>query len=502
MGAADHELVSLAGISHAFGGVTVLDDVDLVVHPGEVHGLVGENGAGKSTLMKILNGVHSVQHGQIQIDGTNVRFGSPADARRAGIGMVFQEFSLVPSLTVAQNVMLHAEPRTRWGLIDERRLQASARDVFARIGVDVDVTRLMSELGPAQWQLTEVAKVLAMDIKLLVLDEPTSALTRAESAALFDRIRHLSSQGIGVVYISHRMEEILSICDRVTVLRDGKRVMCRPAADLTVESMIEAIVGRASAALEFRGSTARTTTERLSVTNLTTPRLRDVSFTLCAGEVVGLVGLVGSGRSEVLRALFGLDRRTAGEIAVDGAVQAVRSPRQATAVGLALVPEDRRREGLVLDHAVRSNVLLANYAGLQRFGLVDERPAAALVRQLTSRVGVRAASLRMPVNQLSGGNQQKTVVAKWLGRQPKVLLLDEPTAGIDIGAKAEIVELIRTLAAEGTAIIIASSDLPEVLAVSDRLMVLRDGVLCRTIERTAVRDDVHLQQIIQEANAA
>lgn len=496
-------LISLAGIRHEFSGVAVLKDVDLAVYPGQVHGLVGENGAGKSTLMKLLIGVHRLQTGTIEIDGRKVVFGSPADARASGIGMVFQEFSLVPTFTVAQNVLLHNEPRNRLGVIREGELHRRAEQLFQRMGVDIDVTQTMSELGPAQWQLTEIAKALAGDVKLLILDEPTSTLTRTESAALFALVRHLTAQGIGVVYISHRMEEILAICDQVTVLRDGSRVLSEPASALTVETMIEAIVGRAATkALAFQGNDSAVGPERLGVSGLRAGRVNGVSFEVAAGEVLGIVGLVGSGRSEVLRAIFGLDRRTAGEVRIDGEPRAVRRPSEAMRAGIALVPEDRRREGLIVDHPIRSNILLAMYRRLHRGPVVDDHQGDRHAVDVSRRVGLRARSLRDPVRLLSGGNQQKAVVAKWLGRQPSVLLLDEPTAGIDIGAKTEIVELIRQLAAGGTSIVMVSSDLPEILAVCDRILIMRDGAVHHTMRRTDIQDDAHLQRLIQAGTAA
>jgi len=499
----DHHIVTLTGIGKTFGGVRVLGGVDFSVGPGQVHGLVGENGAGKSTLMKILSGVYPVEEGTLLMDGESRSFSSPEDAQRRGIGMVFQEFSLVPTLSVAENVMLHQEPRTVLGLIDERATVSAAQALFAEMDVDIDVRKRMSDFGPAQWQLTEIAKSLAREVRLLILDEPTSSLTRSESVILFDLISRLTARGIGIVYISHRMEEILQVCDHVTVLRDGQLVLSSPAAELTVQDIVVAVVGRASEDhFEWRPRARPVGPVLLQIENVSTAALTEVTVSVRESEVVGLVGLVGSGRSELLRAVFGVDRKDSGTVSISGEMVAINNPRDAVRAGIALIPEDRRVEGLVLQHSVTSNIILTLYGALTRWIFVRNSAARATVAKLAKSVGIRAPSFEVPMFQLSGGNQQKAVIAKWLGTHPRVLLMDEPTAGIDIGAKGEVVEVVRSLAEQGNAILIVSSDLPELLAVSDRVLIMRAGRIEESHERSALVDDAHLQRLIQGAGHA
>ncbi|NJC86582.1 sugar ABC transporter ATP-binding protein [Planosporangium mesophilum] len=490
----------MEAVHKSFNGVPVLHGVDFDLRRGEVHALLGENGAGKSTLMKILQGVYAPDGGEVRVDGRHVRLGSTHDARAAGIGMVFQEFSLVPTLSVARNVFLAREPRGRFGLVDDGEVVRRTRAVFAQMGVDVDPRATVGSLSTAYWQLTEIAKALAQNARVLIMDEPTASLARHEAEALFALVDRLKAAGISVIYISHRMEEVYRVADRVTVLRDGRRVVTAPLADVTPAQLIEHIIGRRMEnAFAWRERTVdRSGTPVLELRELSAgPRVRGVSLTLHRGEVLGLAGLMGSGRTELARALFGIDRARAGQVLVDGRPVDLTSPRAAMAAGIALIPEDRREQGLVLDHSVRDNLLLPLLPGLSRGPLLNDRRGSETARSLIDRLRIRVANAGRPVRLLSGGNQQKVVIAKWLATDPEVLVMDEPTVGVDVGTKSEIITTIRDLADQGKAIIVISSELPELLAVSDRIVVLRAGAVDRELDRRDIPDEEHLQMAIQ-----
>jgi len=492
--------VEMRGIDKAFNGVAVLTDVDFELRPGETHAVVGENGAGKSTLMKILQGVHPLDAGEILIDGTPVRLRSTQEARAAGIGMVFQEFSLIPTLTVAKNIFLDHEPRGRFGLLDDRQSVRRSRELFAEMGVDIDPNALLGSLGTAYWQLTEIAKALAQEARVLIMDEPTASLAKTEADALFALIDRLEARGISIVYISHRMEEIYRIADRVTVLRDGRRVLTAPVADVTPAQLVEHIVGRRlEGALTWQARAVdRTTAPLLEARHLVAgPRVRDVSFTLAPGEILGLAGLMGSGRTELARCLFGIDRLASGEVLVRGRRVKLANAHSAITAGLALIPEDRRAQGLVLDHSVRDNLLLPLLPRLRRGPLIDERKGRRVADELIDKLQIRLASPTRTVRLLSGGNQQKVVIAKWFATEPTVLIMDEPTAGVDIGTKSEIIAMIRKTADDGLGVIVISSELSELLAISDRVLVLRDGTVERDIFREDISDEETLQLAVQ-----
>jgi ribose transport system ATP-binding protein len=491
--------VEMRDIEKGFNGTPVLKGVDFTLARGEVHALAGGNGAGKSTLMKILQGVHRKDAGVIRIGGREVDFSSTADAEAAGVGMVFQEFSLVPTLSVARNIFLNHEPR-RFRMIDDKAMIRRAGEILQGMGVDLDPRAEVQTLPTGYWQLTEIAKALALDAKVLIMDEPTASLTKTESEALFELIGRLKAQGVGIVYVSHRMEEVYRICDRITVLRDGGVVLSDAVADLSPEQIVAAIVGREVDALEWveRPAATKDTTPLLEVRNLTAANgVTDMSFTLHAGEILGLAGLMGSGRTELAKLIFGIDRPTSGEILLRGEPAGITNPRIAIAKGIALVPEDRRLQGLVLDHSVRENLLLPLLPGLNRGPLVDDRRGDGLAAGLIERLQIKLASAKRPVRLLSGGNQQKVVIAKWLGRDPDVLILDEPTAGVDIGTKSEIIQRIRELADSGKAVIVISSELAELLAVSDRVLVLRNGTVTDDLDRRDIDDEESLQLAIQ-----
>jgi len=496
----DTKAVEMRGIHKAFDGVAVLKDVDFEVRRGEVHALAGGNGAGKSTLMKILQGVYRADQGEIRVNSAPVNITSIHAARAAGIGMVFQEFSLVPSLTVAQNIYLADEPMGRLGLIDDRQAVAKARDVFADMEVKVDPRATVSRLGTAYWQLTEIAKALAQDAQVLIMDEPTASLAKQETQALFELIARIKDRGISIIYISHRMDEIYRIADRITILRDGQRLFTEPLSAVTPEQIVEGIVGKKiEGQLSYRQRQGVEEREALlEVFGLTGgPLVRDVSFTVHAGEIVGLAGLMGSGRTELARALFGIDKTSAGTVDLRGRRVVIQSAQDAIGHGLALIPEDRREQGLVLDHSVRENLLLPLLDKLRKGPFLDGKAARGLSSRLIERFAIKAANPGRPIRLLSGGNQQKVVIAKWLGTEPDVLILDEPTAGVDIGTKSEILDMVRALADEGKAVIIISSEYPELLAVSDRILILRDGSVVRDVRRSEIADEESLQLAVQ-----
>jgi ribose transport system ATP-binding protein len=494
-------LLRMAGITKSFSGTRVLDGVDLELRRGETHALLGGNGAGKSTLMKILQGVYTLDSGTIEIDGEPVQLSRPQDARRHGIAMIFQEFSLIPTLSVAQNVYLSREPR-RARILDDRAVVGKTRELLAELGVDIDPNTLVKRLGTASMQLVEIAKALSQDARILVMDEPTASLAHSEVDALFRIIEQLKERGITIVYITHRLEEVIAVADRVTVLRDGRLVETRPVGDLDLGALIELIVGRSveQALQRSEREIDRSGEPLLSVRGLTTPSgLQDVDLDIYAGEIVGLAGLMGSGRSELARALFGVDPRSAGQIRLRGEKVRIRRPADAVSRGIVLVPEDRRREGLVLAHSVQRNLTLSILRSLTKGGFLDDREGAEISRRYVERLDIRLHSLRSPVRRLSGGNQQKVVLGKWLATEPDVLMLDEPTVGVDIGTRSQIVDLIHELAAQGKGILVISSELAEVLAVADRIVVLREGQVDRSLRRDEVADEPELHRLVQEA---
>ncbi|HLW90909.1 MAG TPA: sugar ABC transporter ATP-binding protein [Roseiarcus sp.] len=482
--------VRLSGVSKKFGGVRALDNVDFEVLYGEIHALLGENGAGKSTILKILNGVHAPSAGTIEIDGVTLAEHTPEAARRAGVGMIFQEMSLVPTLTVAQNIFLNNEIKSSVGFIDDDSAARRSRELFGTLGVDIDPYATVGDLSAGQRQLTEIVKAISRNMRVLVLDEPTTALSSGEVDKLFAFLRRLKSDGVAVIYVSHRMDEIMRIADRATILRDGRRVVTAPLSELSLEAMIAHIVGRRSAG--FSG-VARRNLERgaplLELRGLSGPhKPENVDLTVHAGEVVGVAGLLGSGRSALARVLFGVDEKRSGEVRIKGAPVDIRSPQDAIAHGLALVPEDRLRQGLVIEHSVESNATIAVLERISSWFFVSRSKSVAAAERQIDTLRIKTASRDAPARTLSGGNQQKVVIAKWLNTEPDILVLDEPTAGVDIGSKAEIITLVRDLAARGKAILVISSELSELLTAADRVIVLADGCVASEAERSAFDD--------------
>jgi ABC-type sugar transport system ATPase subunit len=467
-------LLSMRGIRKSFPGVQALRGVDLDVHAGEVLALLGENGAGKSTLMKVLGGAHRADAGVLEMDGVEVSFGSPQEARAAGIAVIYQEFNLVPGLTAAENIFLGQEA-TRAGFVARGEERRRAADLFRRLGVAIDLDAPCSRLPTAQQQLVEIARALARDTRIIVMDEPTAALTAGEVTRLFEIIRDLQSRGIAVIYISHRLDEIFALADRVVVLRDGRNVGTRPLEGLRRTELIEMMVGRELADEYPRRATAAGPV-RLAVSGLCRGKaVCDVSFTVRAGEILAIAGLVGAGRTETLRLIFGADKRHAGDIILDGRRLDIRSPRDAIAAGIGLLTEDRKLQGLVLGQSVRENFSLPNLGPLSQFGFVDGRREREAFGRHVDQLRIKVPHQEERARNLSGGNQQKVVLAKWLERDCEVLFFDEPTRGIDVGARHEIYLLMNDLAARGKAIVMVSSELPEVLGLADRILVMHEG---------------------------
>ena len=486
-------LVRLQGISKSFPGVKALDGVSFDVLPGEVHALMGENGAGKSTLMKILSGAYQPDAGMIEVEGRPVRIHNPAESARLGIGMIYQELTVLPNLDVGRNLLLGREPLARLGQIDRRKLYAEALRILADLELDINPYTPLDELSMGQRQMVEIARVVASEPRVLIMDEPTSSLGKQEEEVLFNLIHKLRSRNVAIVYISHRMDEVFLLADRITVLRDGRHITTQSAADLTRSELIRLMVGR-NIEESWRSTGLRSAGEVvLEARNMRCGRrLRNANITLRAGEVVGVAGLVGAGRTQLARVLFGVDRPEAGEIRMNGRPVHFRTPVDAIRAGVAYVPEDRKGLGLVLNNTVRFNLMLASLHEMAQWGVLRNSRIGALYREWVERLGIRAASPETIVETLSGGNQQKVVLAKWLARRPHVLILNEPTRGIDVGSKAEVHGLIREIAAQGVAVMMISSELPEVLAISDRIVVMWNGETMGELDATIATEEAIL----------
>ena len=471
-------VLEMRNITKRFPGVLALNGVQLNLRPGEVHCLVGENGAGKSTLMKILSGAQPADSGEILVSGEPVTITSPHHSQQLGVSMIYQEFNLSPYLSVAENIFLGREPRLgNTPFINWKKMYDDAREILGRIRVDLDVRKPVNECSVAQQQMVEIGKAISFNSKIIVMDEPSATLTDHELRALFDLIGTLRRQGIGLIYISHRLEEIFEIGDRVTVMRDGEYVDTKAVCDMTRDDIIRMMVGR-ELKDEFPKEIFERGAERLRVEGLSrTGAFSDVSFAVHTGEIVGLTGLVGAGRTEVARAIFGADRIDGGQIFLDGKPVAIRSPQDAIRQGVGLLTEDRKGQGLVLGMSVRENTTLANLRSLVKLFFVDRRRERSITEQYVKELQIKTPSIEQIVQNLSGGNQQKVVIGKWLATNPTVLILDEPTRGIDVGAKAEVHRIIAELADEGVSILVISSELPEILGLSDRVLVMHDGQL-------------------------
>ena len=497
-------MLELKALSKTFPGVRALHDVSFDVQPGEVQALLGENGAGKSTLLKIVSGAQQPSSGEILWDGRPVLMHRPQDAQRLGIVTIYQEFNLVPTLSVAENIFIGRQPLRRGGLLDWPRMNADSRTLMARIGMPLEPTTIVGSLSVAQQQMVEIARALSVDARLIIMDEPTATLSQAEVGDLLAIVRRLREQGVAILYVTHRLEEVMQVADRITVLRDGCLVGRRPRSAIDIPAMVELMVGRAASDLYARhGRQDAGGPVVLSVRGLSTVRggmqktpPREVDLDLRAGEILGIAGLVGAGRTELLRAIFGADPIASGEIRLDGKPVTIRSPRDAIRLGIGLVPEDRKQQGLFLKLAVRQNFSVAALSTFLRGGVfVDERREERSLRQLCGAVSVRMTGPEQPVAVLSGGNQQKVIIARWLALNPRILFVDEPTRGIDIGAKSEVHQVLARLAENGTAVLVVSSELPEVMAVSDRIVTMSEGRMTGTFDAATVTEQALMDRM-------
>ena len=468
--------LEFVSITKVFPGVQALDDVSLEVFPGEVLALVGENGAGKSTLLRVMNGDYHPEGGTMRFFGEPVTFESPAISHARGVRVIYQEPEILPDVTVAENIYLGEMPRRVGPVVDWNLAFNNAQALLTRLGVGDDISprARAGTLSAAQKQMVEIARAIKSDVKVLALDEPTSSLSERDSSQLFDIVNQFRSAGVAIIYVSHRLPEILQLADRIAILRDGKLVAVRKAADTTESDLVSLMVGR-ELVRRFDHQSYALAEVVLKVEGLTTERVRDISFEVHRGEIVGFAGLVGAGRTELAKALFGEDWIARGKIYVRGKEARIKNPRQAIRAGIGFTPEDRKREALVMARSVRENITLVILRSISRLRMVNRRKERQTVTGLVDRLRIKTPSAEQEVGKLSGGNQQKVVLARWLARKPDVLVLDEPTRGVDVGAKAEIYKLIHEMAAEGMGIVFISSELPEVLGVSDRVIVMQNG---------------------------
>jgi ribose transport system ATP-binding protein len=495
-------LLRMQDIAKSYGSVQALKGVDFELRAGEVHGLLGQNGAGKSTLIKILAGVERKTSGTVRVRGKHLDDASPQAARASGVAVVYQDLSLVPSMTVAANLFLGREPRNAAGLVDQREVMRRSREFLDQYRLPLRAEALVSSLPFAHRQLTEIAKALIHEADILVLDEPTSSLTTEEEKVLFDAVRDVTARGVGVIYVTHRLQEIFTLTQRVTVLRDGRNAATFHTADSTMPELVDAIVGvRKDAAGADSTSTGSRESGPVAVElrSVSNARLREVNLSVRQGEIVGLAGTIGSGRTELLETVFGLLPVTSGTVLLAGNRTVLHDCADAIRRGIALIPEDRHVDGLVLEHSIEHNISLPHLSRFSRYGLFQRRASHRRSATIIEQLNVRTPSARQRVGALSGGNQQKIVFGKWLDPAPRVLLLDEPTVGVDVGARAEIYQAVRTLATtDNTAVLVASSDFDELLLLCDTIALVADGCVTSVLPRSQVRNEQHLHELVQE----
>ena len=474
--------IEMRGIDKSFGSNQVLKDAGFLLRDGEVHALMGENGAGKSTLMKILTGVYTKDAGTIYVDGQEVSYKNPQEAEKAGIVFIYQELNVLFDLTVEENLFMGKEITKRFGICDKKAMRAKAQEVMDRMGVKIPVNAVMSDLSVGQQQMVEICKALMVDAKVIIMDEPTAALTQSETEALFEVMNSLRKKGVSIVYISHRMEEIFELCDRITILRDGQYIGTRNICDITMDDVVQMMIGR-EIGERFPKRESTIGEEVFRVEGLTHEKLfRDVNFSVRAGEVLGVSGLMGAGRTEIMQAIFGNLPVVSGKIFIEGKEVSIKNPRQAIAAGIGFITEDRKTEGLLLEKSIAENIELANLGKVSRNSVLSQKKGAELVKRGIEEFRIKCFGPEHECGNLSGGNQQKVVLAKWIYTDPKILILDEPTRGVDIGAKKEIYNVINEMAAKGVAVIMVSSELPEVLGMSDRIMVVHEGHITGIID--------------------
>lgn len=472
----------MIGICKSFGANKVLGGVNLHVRPGEVHALMGENGAGKSTLMNILTGIHRADAGTIMVDGKEVTFKNNKDAEEHGIAFIHQELNIWPNLSVLENLFLMNQPKTRFGTIDFKKMREMAEAKCQEIGIDLPLDEIAGECSVGQQQMTEITRSLMLDAKTVIMDEPTAALTERETDRLFEVMKKLKNKGVSIIYISHRMEEVFANCDTITVMRDGQTISSRPTEETNMDQIVGDMVGRVMSEY-YPARTNVPGDEIFRVEGVTQPGVfRDISFNLRKGEILGVAGLMGAGRTEIMRAIFGVDPHESGKLYFEGKEIHIKNPRDAIRHGFGFITENRKTEGLILDFSIERNIALPSEERLAQSHVINDKKEFDFSSELSKRLGVKAQDINLPASTLSGGNQQKVVIAKWVGMHPKLLILDEPTRGIDIGAKKDIYDLMNELTAKGVSIIMVSSELPEVIGMSDRILVIHEGRAAGIVE--------------------
>lgn len=475
--------IEMRGIDKSFGSNTVLKDAGFLLESGEIHALMGENGAGKSTLMKILTGVYTKDAGTVIVDGQKVCYKNPQEAERAGIVFIHQELNVLFDLTVEENMFLGKEIHNKFGVCDKKTMKARVKEILDKLGVDINPGEIMSNLSVGQQQMIEIAKALMVDAKVIIMDEPTAALTQSETAILFKVVKSLREKGVSIVYISHRMEEIFELCDRITILRDGSYIDTKRIKDTDMNDVVKMMIGR-EIGERYPARQSKIGEVVLEVDNLSCPGVFErVNFKVHAGEVLGVSGLMGAGRTEIMQAIFGNMPHVTGTIKLNGKVIQNKSPQQAMKNGIGFITEDRKVEGLMLEESIMKNISIANLGRISNHGVIRRKTEQDLVKRGIEELRIKCFGPQHDCGNLSGGNQQKVVFAKWMYTDPKVLILDEPTRGVDIGAKKEIYNIINELAEKGVAIIMVSSELPEVLGMSDRVMIVREGLVRGVLSR-------------------
>ena len=483
--------ITMSGIKKAFGKNKVLEGVDFDLLPGEVHALMGENGAGKSTLMNILTGLHEKDSGTITIDGQELTYHNPKEAEREGVSFIHQEMITWPELSVIENIFMGKEQSNKLGFLDNKAMKKKANQALEELGVSIPLNKRMGSLSVGQQQLIEIAKTLLNDVKVLIMDEPTAALTDTEIQMLFQIINRLKAEGVSIVYISHRMEEIFQICDRITVMRDGKSIATHNISETNDRQIVKEMVGRDIDNF-YPNEDNRTDEVLLEVKNLNNKNIKDISFKLHSGEILGFSGLMGAGRTEIMRAIFGLDPLDSGEIFIEGEPVDLKNPHTAISHGVGFLTESRKEEGLILDFSVKDNISMTAFEEFSKKGIIDTKVENQFVDLLIDRLTVKTSSRDLPVRFLSGGNQQKVVMAKWIGAGSRILILDEPTRGVDVGAKKEIYNLMMELTKRGVGILMVSSDLPEVMEISNRVCVVHEARIAGEV----TDDDINEEKIM------